>query len=201
MSRVDRNRLLSVAGALGVALDARACDALAAYAELLFTWNRRINLTAVGGGDELIDRHFIDAFATAGFLPGNARVVDVGSGGGLPAIPLAIVQADAEVDMFEATAKKAAFLRTAARELGLSTRLRVHDGRLALPVAPGLRGSFDIATSRATFAPADWVPLGRALVREGGRVIVFATGRPAPGLPEPAQVLTYAKDRRLLLFE
>jgi 16S rRNA (guanine527-N7)-methyltransferase len=201
MSLVDRNRLLSVAGALGVVLDARACDALTAYADLLFTWNRRINLTAVASGDELIDRHFVDAFATAGFLPVGARVVDVGSGGGLPAVPLAIVRTDAQVDMFESTAKKVAFLRTVARELGLSARLRVHGERLELPVADGLRGAFDVATSRATFAPADWFPIGRALVREGGRVIVFATGTPATGLPEPALAFSYAKDRRLLLFE
>jgi 16S rRNA (guanine527-N7)-methyltransferase len=201
MSRVDRNRLVSAARALGVALDARACDALTTYAYLLFTWNRRINLTAVSSADELIDRHLVDAFAAAGFLPKGARVVDVGSGGGLPAIPLAIVQADAHIDMFEATAKKTAFLRTAARELGLSARVRVHHERLELPVADSLRGAFDAATSRATFAPVDWLPVGRALVRDGGRVFVFATGSPIRGLPEPELVLDYAKDRRLLLFE
>ena len=87
--------------------------ALSSYAESLLRWNARINLTAARSIDVLVNEHFPDAFALARRLEQPARAIDVGSGGGLPAIPLALLRPGLTVELCEPIAKKAAFLRTA----------------------------------------------------------------------------------------
>jgi 16S rRNA (guanine527-N7)-methyltransferase len=169
--------------------------ALLAYADLLVTWSARINLTGARSSAAVIESHFPDAFALAVRLPGPARLIDVGSGGGLPALPLAILRPALAVELCEPIAKKGAFLRTAIRELGLGERVRV-DPRRGEAIADAGPGRFDVATSRATFAPAVWLALGRRLVRPGGRVfgLVAADAAP-PDLP----ALVYFGGRRALV--
>lgn len=110
------------------------------------------NLLSPRALDELESRHFPESASFAESLPGSARVLDVGSGGGLPGVVIAIVRLDIEVHLLEATQKKAAFLTEAVETLGLSAV--VHHGRAeALAVSP-LRESFDVVTARAV-APLD----------------------------------------------
>lgn len=169
--------------------------ALLAYADLLVTWSARINLTGARSAAVVIESHFPDAFALAVRLPGPARLIDVGSGGGLPALPLAILRPALTVELCEPIAKKGAFLRTAIRELGLGERVHL-DSRRGEAIAEAEPGVFDVATSRATFAPTVWLALGRRLVRPGGRVfgLVAAAAAP-PDLP----ALVYFGGRRALV--
>jgi 16S rRNA (guanine527-N7)-methyltransferase len=169
--------------------------ALLAYAELLITWSARINLTGARSAAAVVESHFPDAFALASRLPGQARLVDVGSGGGLPALPLAILRPKLAVELSEPIAKKGAFLRTAVRELGLGDRVHV-DPRRGEAIAEAEPARFDVATSRATLAPAAWLALGSRLVRPGGRVfgLVAANAAP-PHLP----ALVYFGGRRALV--
>jgi 16S rRNA (guanine527-N7)-methyltransferase len=170
-------------------------DALLGYADLLLTWTARINLTAARAAVTVVEDHLPDAFALASRLPDAARIVDVGSGGGLPALPLAILRPALSIDLVEPIAKKGAFLRTAVRELALAGRVRV-DPRRGEAIADAAPGSFDAATSRATFAPAIWLALGRRLVRPGGRVFgLFAADAVPHGLPS----LIYQGGRRALV--
>ena len=161
--------------------DVGSVDRLLRYCELLLTWSARINLTAASSVEVLIDEHLPDAFALASRLNGTAAVVDIGTGGGLPAIPLAVLRPALSVELCEPIAKKGAFLRTAIRELGLEGRVRVTAGRGEEIVAKRPH-TFDVAISRATFAPPVWLTLARSLVRSGGRVFALtATG----ALPDP----------------
>src|SRR3954470_21367928 len=96
--------------------------ALCTYGEALLRWNARINLTAARSIEVLVAEHFPDAFALARHLEEPARAIDVGSGGGLPALPLALLRPVLTLELCEPIAKKAAFLRTAIRELGLGAR-------------------------------------------------------------------------------
>jgi 16S rRNA (guanine527-N7)-methyltransferase len=166
--------------------DAAQIGALSSYVHSLLRWNARINLSAARSVEAVVTEHLPDAFALAQKLDGAERLIDVGSGGGLPAIPLAVLCRRLTVELVEPIAKKAAFLRTAVRELGLGDRVSVRVTRgeamaEALPADPS--AAFDVAISRATLPPHKWLALGRRLVRPGGRVIVLTTPDVLPELP------------------
>lgn len=151
------------------------------YAALLLKWNARINLTAAASLDDAM-QHIDDCLAIVPHIPSSARrLVDIGSGGGLPAVVIAASRPELEVTAVEPTNKKHAFLRTAARELGLANLLpraaRVEDVE---------RDAFDVATSRATFALDEWLQRGLRLVRIGG-VVLGMEGRDIVSLPAAAE--------------
>jgi len=140
--------------------------ALTRYVELLLRWNSKINLTAARSHDDA-SQHVVDSLAVVPHLPaGAARLVDVGSGGGLPAVVIAILRPDVLVTAVEPIHKKHAFLRTAARELGLANLDAQARRAEDLPDA-----AWDVATSRATFALDEWLGLGLRLVVPGGLVL------------------------------
>ncbi|HXT99896.1 MAG TPA: RsmG family class I SAM-dependent methyltransferase [Polyangia bacterium] len=180
----------TLASAWSFPADDAQVAALVAYGDMLLRWTARINLTAARSIDVLVGEHFPDAFALARRLEGTARldrVVDVGSGGGLPAIPLALLRPGLSVELVEPIAKKAAFLRTAIRDLALGDRVSVRMARgeaVARAIAADRPSAFDVAISRATLAPAKWLALGVRLVRPGGRVFVLTTADALPELPD-----------------
>jgi 16S rRNA (guanine527-N7)-methyltransferase len=184
-----------------VACDEGQSEALARFGTLLLTWNAHINLTGASSLDDLADEHLPDSFALASrFGDGAAaRAMDVGSGGGLPALPLALLRPALTLRLVEPIAKKAAFLRTATRELGLRDRVTVHVGRAETLGA----GDFDAALSRATFAPELWASIGAPLVRPGGRVFLLAAATAAVVAQPPSLLETfrrsYLEDRRVLV--
>jgi 16S rRNA (guanine527-N7)-methyltransferase len=168
------------------------------FADLLIRWNQKINLTGSRSVGAVVAEHYPDAYAVAKRLDGPARLVDVGSGGGLPALPLALLRPDLVIRLCEPIAKKAAFLRTAIRELKLAERVALEARRaeeLADELAEDPAQRFDVATSRATFAPEVWLELGRRLVRPGGRVFVLTV----PGTGIEGTIDIYAEGKRALI--
>jgi 16S rRNA (guanine527-N7)-methyltransferase len=185
----------AMAGAWRFPIDEGRVAALSSYAGSLLRWNARINLTAARSVEQLIGEHFPDAFALAKRLEQAARVIDVGSGGGLPAIPLALLRGGLTVELSEPIAKKAAFLRTAIRELDLGGRVSVHVDR-GERIADRAPRAFDVAISRATLAPEKWLALAARLVRPGGRVFVLGAADALPALPDRD---VYFDGRRVLI--
>lgn len=134
---------------LGLALDARQQQRLLQYAELLLRWNRIHNLTAIDRPEQLLTHHLLDSLAVAPTITAraggrNMRLLDVGSGGGLPGIPLAIALPELTVTLVDKVQKKAAFLAQAKLELALPNVevvcARIEDVRVA---------AYDIIVSRA----------------------------------------------------
>jgi 16S rRNA (guanine527-N7)-methyltransferase len=185
-----RPLLTQVAQAFGRPTSEEALEALAAFAELVAVWNARSNLTGAKDPEALCDVLFADAFALAdpAVVPEGARAVDVGAGAGAPAVPLAILRPDLSITLVEPRRRRMAFLRTAVGALDLMDRVRLEERRLEGP--PLVGAPFDVALSRATFAPAEWLERGRALAE---RVIVLVGREP---LPEP-EALRARRDYRL----
>ena len=160
---------------------------LAQLRDLFLQWNRRINLSAARTPDE-VDAHIRDSLHVVPHLAASLRVVDVGSGCGFPILIAALALPAVSFTALEPIHKKHAFLRTAARELGLSNlealaqRLEDHPGH-----------DYDAATSRATFDLREWLLLGARLVRPGGLVLGFEA-IPRTDLPEPLDRHAYSLD-------
>jgi 16S rRNA (guanine(527)-N(7))-methyltransferase RsmG len=144
---------------------------LEAYFELMLQWNKAVNLTGAASVKALALEHLPDSLALAEILPANAKLIDVGSGGGLPAIALKILRPDIAVTLVEPRAKRVSFLRTSLRETAITAT--VVPDRLMEPPQSAFLGQFDAAISRATFAPETWLKLGIPLVRPGGLVVAL----------------------------
>ncbi len=149
---------------LGLDVNPDAQEKLLAYLELMAKWNRVYNLTALRNPGEWVTHHLLDSLALLPHAQGP-RVVDVGSGAGLPGLVLAMVRPGWQVVSVEAVDKKAAFQRQAAAELAL-TNVRV-EGRRVEDVA--LEGGADTVVSRAFSSLADFVNLTRHLLKPGGQ--------------------------------
>lgn len=113
------SRLRARSEAVGIQVPPPIEERLAAYFDLLFRWNAKINLTSLTDTDAAIDRLLLEPVAAAAALPQNLSLLDIGSGGGSPAIPLALALNARRVVMVESTIRKAAFLREAARIIEL----------------------------------------------------------------------------------
>ncbi len=149
--------------AMELTLSAAAQEKLLAYLALLDKWNRTFSLTALREADKAVSHHLLDSLAILPFVPA-ASLLDVGSGGGMPGIPLAIACPDLSVTLLDSNAKKTAFLRQAMIELGLKN-VSVHAGRVE-QYHPQLR--FTAIASRAFASLADFVALSAHLLAPDG---------------------------------
>lgn len=150
--------------ALGLALPEGAEAKLLAYLALLEKWNRVYNLTAVRDAERMVSHHLLDSLAAVPYFQAET-VLDVGSGGGLPGIPLAIARPALTVTLIDSIAKKTAFLLQAKAELGLAN-LNVVTGRVE-DYRP--ETGFDVITSRAFSDLKEFVSLTRHLLKPDGR--------------------------------
>lgn len=144
---------------LGLVLPPGAEEKLQGYLALLTKWNRVYNLTAIRAADQMVTHHLLDSLAVLPHLGDVRTLVDVGSGGGLPGLTLAICRPDLRVDSVEASQKKAAFQQQAKIELGLAN-VSIHCSRIE-----AVTGTFDVAISRAFAELADFVRLAGHLAR------------------------------------
>jgi 16S rRNA (guanine527-N7)-methyltransferase len=173
-----RAKIANRAHVAQVHLEDALLEGLACYYELLTKWNAKVNLTAFRltstGEDEAVDRLLIEPVAAARYVPSSAvDLLDAGSGGGSPAIPLKLALPHLSLRMVESRAKKALFLKEAIRVLGL-THASVDTGRFETLVSqPSLRGLMDVVSVRAVRVEADVLTTLQAFLRSGGHMMVF----------------------------
>lgn len=162
---------------LALALPAGASEKLLGYVELLVKWNRTYNLTAIRDPLEMVSRHLLDSLSVLQHLPmpDGGALADVGSGAGLPGIPLAIARSEWQVTLNDSNQKMCAFQRQAAIELGLNN-VAVHEGRVESwqPVSP-----FAVVISRAFAALPEFIAKCRHLAAPGGVIAAMAGTSPA----------------------
>ncbi|WP_333700015.1 16S rRNA (guanine(527)-N(7))-methyltransferase RsmG [Rivihabitans pingtungensis] len=147
---------------LGLELSAEQIDRLNQYLALLNKWNKTYNLTAVRETERMVAYHVLDSLSALPHIQG-VRVLDVGSGGGMPGMLFAIARPDWQLTLIDANHKKTTFLRQAAIELGLNN-VEVHCERVEALAAP----AFDVITSRAFADLAEFVRLTRHVLADGG---------------------------------
>ena len=167
MSHPQQHRLAEGATALGLSLAPAQHAQLLAYLDLLAKWNKVYNLTAVRDPAEMLTHHLLDSLAVIAPLlrhtqGATARVLDVGSGGGLPGVVIAICCPEMSVACVDAVAKKAAFVQQAAGVLGLSNLRGVH-ARVESITEP-----YDVITSRAFATLADFTQWSAGSLGEDG---------------------------------
>lgn len=151
---------------LGLELTDAQCGSLLTYGDLILKWNKVYNLTALREPELVLSHHLLDSLSVIAPLkrqcPSAARLLDVGSGAGLPGAVIAIMRPDISVTCVDAVAKKAAFLRQVAAELSLSNLNGMH----ARVEAMG--GSYDVISSRAFASLSDFFNGSRQLLAPGG---------------------------------
>jgi 16S rRNA (guanine527-N7)-methyltransferase len=191
-----------------VALDPAIADALAAYYHLLEVWNEKVNLTAFSlkdATDEAIDRLLIEPLVAARHLQGShghgrqhgpqlgprPRMLDIGSGGGSPAIPMKIAIPSLVLTMVESKTRKSAFLREAIRELNLVDTSVETTRAEALLTRPELHESQDLVTIRAVRVEQKLLTHTQAFLRLGGRILLFRTSTGTDAPPPVAPPLVY----------
>lgn len=162
------------AGLAALGLDASLAAPLRRYLELLARWNRTYNLTAIRDPGEMVTLHLLDSLSMHAHVRGVARLADLGTGAGLPGIPLAIALPELQVTLVESNGKKARFLREAVRTLGLANA-RVAESRAE---ALDMPGAFAAITARAMATLADLVTAGGHLLAPGGRLLAMKGVRP-----------------------
>ena len=168
-----RNQLQEGAERLGISLSGRQQELFMAYLALLRKWNRVFNLTAVKDDRELVPRHLVDSLSVAAFVAGP-RVADVGTGAGLPGIPLALLRPDWAVTLVDTNSKKTRFLTQVKLELGLGNCEVVHARVETLRPDAG----FDTVISRAFSTLAEFWRLASHLLVPGGRLVAMKGRRP-----------------------
>jgi 16S rRNA (guanine527-N7)-methyltransferase len=171
----DRFRSALLEGLRGLGLQSRvppeALALLERFADRLLVWNRKVNLTAITDAAEVAEKHLVDSLALLPELDGAGTLLDIGSGAGIPGVPVACVERGMEVTCCDGVGKKMAFVKAVSAELDLRVR--------ALPVraegnpeADGLPRA-DAVVSRALADPDRWLPLGAAYLAPGGRLLAM----------------------------
>jgi 16S rRNA (guanine527-N7)-methyltransferase len=182
-------------------LTTEARDRFQSYLELLQKWNTRLNLTAIREPKEILQRHFIECIFAAQHLPdGISTLLDFGSGGGFPGIPIALCRPEIQVTLGESQSKKAAFLRETIRTLDLANAT-VYNGRVQ-----NLNETFHAVTLRAVDKMQEACQVAIRNVASEGYFVLFATEETSQALTSELHqiewhipVLLPGSSQRLLL--
>ena len=207
-----RDRIVRRAKVVGLELPDSVIDGFEAYFAELARWNRKINLTALSldgdGSDEAVDRLLIEPAVASRYIPApSLSLLDIGSGGGSPAIPIKLCRPDLSLTMVEVKVRKSVFLRQVSRSLGLE-RTQVETSRFEeLLARPDLHESQDVVTVRAVRIEQTTLLGIQAFLRPSGLVLNFTSGEdavpspPPPLKPQGAHILVHENQSRLVIFQ
>jgi 16S rRNA (guanine527-N7)-methyltransferase len=185
MLQPERSVLTRGAAELGIQLSDREQNLLLEYLTLLYQWRASAGLTAVAR-DDATRLHLLDSLTILPDLPGTRTLADLGSGGGLPGVPIAICSASTMVTLVESRRRRCTFLSEAIRQLGLQN-CEVLEGDVARLVPSGKR--YDAVTARGFLPPHRFVALGSTLVGPKGRLIIMG----GPSLQSAGELISSAR--------
>lgn len=184
-------------GLFGVELTDESLGTLSRFLAELLKWNSRINLTSITEPEAVAELHVLDSLAISSHLASGSRLLDIGTGGGFPGVPIAITRPDLEVSLVDRTEKKILFLKSTLARLGITNAHARHVRAEGRSEDEGL-APVDVAVSRALTAPSAWFNLARSYVRDGGKVIAML-GSELPSADELAAIRSRPDDRMELI--
>lgn len=158
--------------AAGITVEGGCVETLAAFADFLLAENEKYNLTAVTDDGEVAVKHFADSLFALPLIKSGATVADIGSGAGIPAIPLSVARKDITVTAVESIGKKAEFIKTASRNLDIGN-LNVENKRIEDFGHSAGRGAFDCVTARAVAPLATLLEYAIPLLKTGGKFLAY----------------------------
>jgi 16S rRNA (guanine527-N7)-methyltransferase len=148
-------------------------ERLLRFLDELLRWNQSINLTAITNRDEALVKHLVDSLTLLPLLRGDEILLDMGSGGGLPGLPLKLVMPGLHLTSVDAVAKKISFQKHVIRTFALTGAVARHGRLEELGQEPTLAGHFELVVARAFASLTDCVRLARPFLRPGGRLIAM----------------------------
>lgn len=165
---------LQAAKELGVRLGDRQMHLFAQYLDILRFWNSKMNLVSARNDREILEKHFLDGLTPVPILPHRAiRIIDIGSGAGLPGIPLKIAVDAWHLYLVEASRKRSSFLKEVVRGLDLSHTFVIHDRVENLLGQASYRQTFDAVISRATLKLPQLIEIANDLLVSGGMLLAM----------------------------
>ena len=167
------NFLTKHAKGFEINLDRTQIQLFSIYAIELIKWTQKINITAIKDPIGVASKHFIDSLIPARFIPPGAELLDIGSGGGFPGIPLKVLLPDLSVTLIDASRKKISFLKHIIRTLQLVNINAIHVRAEELAHRPNHINRYDIVISRALSSLDSFVRLALPMVTDGGLVMAM----------------------------
>ena len=193
MEEAWRHTLSEGAAAVGVPLGKEKLDLFAQYHRELLLWNRRINLVSEQTSREIVVRHFVDSLTPAPWIEKpDGLLIDIGSGGGFPGIPLRIALPGLQLTLVESSRKKTSFLAHIVRTLHLDNVTIIRERVEALIGEPACAGSFDTVLSRAAFKLPELLRMASFFLKPGGLLIALKGPDPQEEMAEAETVLNAA---------
>ena len=168
--------LRKTAAGFDIELSDRQCHLFRIYLEELRHWNQRMNLTGPLTKEKMVIELFLDSLIPSPSIPATARMLDVGSGAGLPGLPLKIHASNRNIDLLEINSKKVSFLRHVVRLLGL-THVSVIEGRVERIQADLTRAGYQVVTARAVADLSQVIAWCAPLLSSGGLLVSFLGSR------------------------
>lgn len=194
-SELWRQTLIAGALALGVKVTGDQARTMGQHALELLQWNRTTNLTAITDPLEVAVKHDVDAVVPASWIGAGVRVLDAGSGGGFPGIPLKIVRPDLSVTLVDSVRKKVSFLKYAIRMLELTGITAVHGRLEELCALPVFREMFDLVICRAFSSLEDFAGLTLPFLSPGGSLLAMK----GPQADHHHETVTHKDGRTVIL--
>lgn len=156
-----------------IKIDSTQEEQLLRFLDELLRWNQSINLTAITDRDEALVKHLVDSLTLLPLLRGDEILLDMGSGGGLPGLPLKLVLPGLNLTSVDAVAKKISFQKHVIRSFALARAVARHGRLEELGRESALAGHFELVVARAFASLADCVRLARPFLQPGGRLIAM----------------------------
>ena len=167
------NFLINQAKTIQVNLNHTQNRLFSIHAIELIKWTQKINITTITDPIEVASNHFLDSLVPAQFIPPEATLLDIGSGGGFPGIPLKVILPKLSVTLIDASRKKTSFLKHVVRTLKLNNIEALHLRAEDLAIQPSYMNRFDVIISRALTSLGAFVRLALPLLADGGVIIAL----------------------------